>query len=289
MIDSAWNRGLHLAAPAPKRGCCFKPPPTDYSPALSKALLPSPRINRAPPHNLHLCPPQTSPAIAPFEKLDASPNPRPRAISSHVLLSHAARPRRHTHFVTDLSLFRSANVTRPARILQANRVVALASYLLSFKPFHTISAPSSPQAQQPRPLQRLRCAFRPRLDSTRFNSGLALVPRPSDSLPHTLTTSAALFLSPARPHTTPCLLRTTRFATYNILPSCRRSSPQTKCWLRTRTSTHLLQLNHVRLRTLRQPGHWIQLHYPRECCSLVRGVPSANRDAWSCAPKSGDH
>ena len=87
-------------------------------------------------------------------------------LSAHLCLLHAAGPRRHTHFVTDLSLFRSANVTRPPRILQANRVVAHASYLSSFKPFHTHhfhpSKAPSPAAQAA-------------TTRTRFNSGLALV------------------------------------------------------------------------------------------------------------------
>jgi hypothetical protein len=82
-------------------------------------------------------------------------------------------------------------------------VVAHASYLLSFKPFHTNSWPPStpqqPRAAAPPLTARANSPGRYNaLDSTR---GLALVPRPDSlahrccikgSLPHTLTTSAAL-------------------------------------------------------------------------------------------------
>ncbi|KAN0093831.1 hypothetical protein V8E51_017015 [Hyaloscypha variabilis] len=179
MIDPAGNRGGHSStggAPAPSFGCRFRPPAVEDSPALSNGaghssllLLSSPRINRTrrlpSPCRTHI----TTASIAlwslraslNFSTLGASlPPPRRGPASAH-------------SFRDSLSLFRSANVTRPPRILQANRVVAHASYLRSFKPFHTTSAPSSPQAQQPassqqqqpRPLQR--SAF----DSTQLGVG----------------------------------------------------------------------------------------------------------------------
>jgi len=106
--------------------------------------------------------------------------------------------------VTQLSLFRRANVTRLPRILQASRVVAHASYLLSFKPFHTKSAPpSSPQAKQARPLQRPR--LRLELNSTRgwrlFPVQQKLSSPHPNSLPACLPACllAALTLTPPRP------------------------------------------------------------------------------------------
>jgi len=179
-------------------------------------------------------------------------------------------------------------VTRPPRILQANRVVAHASYLRSFKPFHTTSAPSSPQAQQPassqqqqpRPLQR--SAF----DSTQLGVGAC---SPSCVLTHQTP-------SP-HPNQQRCTLPDSSSTADHALspsnncdplpdskspPVLRRSSPQTKRWLRSRT----LNLNSLpspvprETATLRLPaGDWTQLHCSRECCSLVREVSSANRDA----------
>jgi hypothetical protein len=177
--------------------------------------------------------------------------------------SNAAHRRRCTHFVTDLSLSRSANVTRPPRILQANRTGWLHTPVIfsassPSTPFHPPQLPPRPAAQ----------AATTR--STRFNPGLALLPPssrldpsdPSDSLPHTLTTRTTpvltLSLTPPRRQTTPCLLRTTplrpAFRLKISPPSCRRSSPQTKCWNLDLTS----QRNHVRL---------------RRCCRL--GIPDA--------------
>ena len=123
---------------------------------------------------------------------------------------------------------------------EQNRVVAHASYLLSFKPLHTIS---SAQDQLRRPLQRARLLAR--LDSTR---GWRFFPRPprgsTESTPSVRLpsphpdnqnhTSAALSLTPPRPQTTPCLRRTTPLRPAFLLkispPSCRRSSPQTQFW-----------------------------------------------------------
>jgi len=229
---------LRCAAPAPKSGCRFRPGRFEDSPALStgtgtEASLSSPinRTLRTPSR----CPPTRHHQHQLHSSSLLSSPPVLSRLSAHLCLVGAARPRRHTHFVTDLSLFRSANVTRPTRILQASRVVAHTSYLRSFKPFHTTSAPPAapkpsgqhPSSQQPAAKQQPRPLQRP-APSTRFNSGLALVPRldPSDSLPHTLTSSAALFLTPPpRPHTTPCLspsnhcTTATRFPTRNIPPS----------------------------------------------------------------------
>lgn len=136
-----------------------------------------------------------------------------------------------------------------------------------------------PAAAQAATTQRLR------LDSTR---GRRLFPvlslDPSDSLPHTLTNSAALSLTPPRPQTTPCLLPNNcdPLPDSKSPPVLRRSSPQTKRRLRTRT----LNLNSLpspvprETATLRLPaGDWTQLHCSRECCSQVREVSSANRDA----------
>jgi hypothetical protein len=113
-------------------------------------------------------------------------------------------------------------------------VVAHASYLLSFKPLHTISIPpAAPKASS-------GGRYKPTTPSTRFNSGLALLPPvleprprpstldPSDSLPHTLTnrTTPALHISltPPRPQTADHALSpsnhstATRFPTQNIPP-----------------------------------------------------------------------
>jgi hypothetical protein len=122
----------------------------------------------------------------------------------------------------------------------------------------------------------------------RFNSGLALVPRPSLCLsPHpnkpALPSLTADHTHPRPPRT--CL---TRFPRPNDPPTCRLS-PQSAVCSATRPSTHLLQRNHVRPQLYLLPG--LQFDCSRECCSrsLVREVPSANRDACTYAPKSGDH
>jgi hypothetical protein len=203
-------------------------------------------------------------------------------LSSHLFLLHAAHRRRCTPFVPALSLFRSANVTRPPRILQAkqNRVVAHASYLLSFKPLHTISsAPSTPKTSSGGRYNAL--------DSIQLGTGASPPPvlleaRPSrprrphqsDSLPHTLTTrttpNAALSLTPPRPQTAPCLRRTTPLRPAFLLkispPSCRRSSPQTQCWNLELTS----QRKHVRLRRRRR-----RLGIPGRSC-----IASGNVALW---------
>jgi hypothetical protein len=129
--------------PALAAGCCFKP-------VLS--CQPHPLVH----HKLllhHPHQPTLSPSIAPVQKLETKIRTRllVRAlVHLSFFLLHAAGPRRYTHFVTQLSLFRRANVTRLPRILQASRVVAHASYLLSFKPFHTKSAPpAAPKPSRP--------------------------------------------------------------------------------------------------------------------------------------------
>ena len=170
--DSAWNVAGTLAAScAKKAGAAFRPLPIDaFSRSIERQAKPVKVCSYQPRPSALLntstpTPTSTSISALPqnhhqFQQLSSNLS-SPRCPLAHRSALHAAGPRRYIHFVTDLALFRSANVTRLPRILQANRVVAHASYLRSFKPFHTTSAPSSPQAQQPassqqqpRPLQR---------------------------------------------------------------------------------------------------------------------------------------
>jgi hypothetical protein len=207
--DSAWNVAGTLAAScAKKAGAAFRPLPIDaFSRSIERQAKPVKVCSYQPRPSALLntstpTPTSTSISALPqnhhqFQQLSSNLS-SPRCPLAHRSALHAAGPRRYIHFVTDLALFRSANVTRLPRILQANRVVAHTSYLLSFTPFHTTFPPQQPPSQQPtsqqpRPLQHPRLSIQTR----RWR----LFPRPSDSsLPHTLTTSsAALTLTPPRP------------------------------------------------------------------------------------------
>jgi hypothetical protein len=153
-------------------------------------------------------------------------------------------------------------VTKPPRILQAkqNRVVAHASYLLSFKPLHTISSAPRPAAE----------AATTR--STRFNSGLALLPPrpPRGSTESTPSTPSVRLPSPHpnnQNHTKRCTLphssstadhalspsyhsTATRFPTQNIPPVLSSLLP-TNPVLEPRLTS---QRKHVRLRRRRRLG-----------------------------------
>jgi hypothetical protein len=157
-------------------------------------------------------------------------------LSSHVFLLHAAHRRRCPHFVPDLSLFRSANVTRPPRILQASRTGWLHTPVI-----FAASSPSTPFPSPqlpPRPAAEAATSLRrPRPDSTRgwrfFPPSASLDPRPirlpsphpnnqnhtsAAHLPHSSSTADR------RPQTTDHALSpsnhstATRFLTQNIPP-----------------------------------------------------------------------
>jgi hypothetical protein len=165
-------------------------------------------------------------------------------------------------------------VTRPPRILQANRTGWLHTPVIfsassPSTPFHPPQLPPRPAAQA--------ATTRSTTRSTRFNPGLALLPPSSSRLdrvdpidptpsvrlpsPHPNNqnhTSAALSLTPPRPQTTPCLRRTTPLRPAFLLkisPPVLSSLLPTNAVLEPRLTS---QRNHVRL---------------RRCCRL--GIPDA--------------
>jgi hypothetical protein len=178
MIDSAW---LHPASIICR---CFNPAPLQL---YSRAVLRSPR-GLVGPLSLSLPsafpefprthqPPSLILSTVQYKVLRTAPTLPSLRQHSHSIAPVAARlvlssspPRRKPTLIRSFRNrfvpIRRANVTRLPRILQANRVVAHASYLSSFKPFHTHhfhpSKAPSPAAQAA-------------TTRTRFNSGLALV------------------------------------------------------------------------------------------------------------------
>jgi hypothetical protein len=132
---------------APISAAAFALTSNDYSPARSEAT-PSYQLRcaasmRSALQSFNPQYHQVKSSTGPFE------NPSPPTSFMAGARSVLSTPQAHvrTRISQHLSPFRRANVTRLPRILQANRVVAHASYLPSFKPIHTISI------QQPRPLQ----------------------------------------------------------------------------------------------------------------------------------------
>jgi len=227
MIDSGleWNRGWHSAAPALKKkkaDAALSCPqlPNDFSRSLtrragpgrwaggqaggrrqgregrsilrcispsllhSSTTLPSPLY-----YSLH---PQTSPDIT----IHGSAR-----VSINILTSTSSPCCRRTSFSStprtgviscQLVPISECECDKASQDLagEQNRVVAHASYLLSFKPLHTIS---SAQDQLRRPLQRADYSLDSIQPGAGASSPVLLEARPSrphqsDSLPHTLTT-----------------------------------------------------------------------------------------------------